>query len=276
MRGEGDFMTSNIPNVRTSDIQTTVETLTGEQIEYYRDNGFVRVQGIISPGEAAAYREAALACSNSDPSGYNNEIFHQLVNVWRHDETMRQLTFHQNIATIAEKLAGVSLRLWHDQILIKPAVNSKSTEFHQDQPYWPHANSTHPISCWIALGDVPVEKGCMTFLPRSHKRTDLPAQMLDNSRSLFSICPELEWEERVTVPLRAGDCTFHHGRCAHMATPNFTEDARVAHVVIFIDDTTTFEEQPHPVTHPLGLETGQLLEGEMFPTVSEFAKVLQK
>jgi ectoine hydroxylase-related dioxygenase (phytanoyl-CoA dioxygenase family) len=180
---------------------------------------------------------------------------------------MRQLTLHPHVAAAATRLAGVPLRLWHDQILIKQPGFSKATEFHQDQPYWPHADSPHPISCWIALCDVPVERGCMTFLPGSQRRTDLPAQSLADAGSLFSICPQLQWSERVTVPLQAGDCTFHHGRCAHMATPNLTNDPRVAHAVIFMDKATKFSGRKHVVTEPLHLTEGDLLDGDLFPEV---------
>ena len=107
----------------------------------------------------------------------------------------------------------------------------------------------------------------MTFIPGAQTRTDLPAQNLGDSRSLFTICPELEWKPRVTLPLKAGDCTFHHGRCPHMATPNFTDDPRVAHVVIFIDRTTTYRKQGHVVTDPLKLEDGAFLEGDLFPAL---------
>lgn len=196
-------------------------------------------------------------------------IFKQLVNVWQQDEAMKALTRHPNVGAVAERLAGVPLRLWHDQILIKDPHNQKATEFHQDQPYWPHANSAHPISAWIALVDVPVEKGCMTFLPGSQKRTDLPAQNLADSRSFFAAAPDLIWSRRVTVPLKAGDCTFHHGRCAHMATPNLTDDPRVAHVVIFMDRDVTYTGAPHVVTDPLGLKPGDGLDGELFPAAGQ-------
>ncbi len=238
-------------------------------VTFYRDNGFVRIREILSPDEAKYFRRAALEYSRSADNYSNSEIFQQLVNVWQSDEKLRALTLNRKIGVIAEKLAGVPLRLWHDHLLIKHPGKSKATEFHQDQPYWPHNKSTQPISCWIALQDVPAERGCMTFLPGSHRRIDLPAQALNNDKSLFSICPELEWSERVTVPLRAGDCTFHHGRCAHMATPNLTDDARFAHVIIFMDATAAFSGRPHVITNPLELETGALLDGELFPRTAD-------
>jgi len=249
--------------------QTTVANLPDETIQAYRRDGFVHVRGIISQNEVAAYREVALELQHKLKSHTKDrvaeKIFTQLVNVWRDDDRIKRLTMHANVASVATKLAGVKLRLWHDQILIKQPKNNAPTEFHQDQPYWPHAHSPNPITAWIALGDVPVERGCMTFIPDSHQRADLTVQNLADARSLFTICPELQWAQRVTVPLRAGDCTFHHGRCAHMATPNFTDKARVAHAIIFMDEGTIYSGQQHVVTDPLGLKAGEPLAGEKFP-----------
>ena len=255
----------------TATLHHSLSTLSTEDIEHYRQNGFVRVQNIITPQEAAHFHEAALRFLQEKKGTSSSPMFDQLVNVWRQDEAMKSLTLHRNVAAAAETLAGVPQRLWHDQLLIKQPQRSTPTEFHQDQPYWPHGNSTQSISCWIALCDVPVERGCMTFLPGSHRRTDLEAQNLSDAHSLFSLAPDLQWSERVTVPLRKGDCTFHHGRCAHMATPNDTDDPRVAHVIIYLNEGTRYTRRRHVVTDPLGLEERQLLEGELFPRAADFA-----
>lgn len=248
---------------------TPTPTLTDAQIQSYRQRGFVHLPGVITPEEAAEFRAAALALAEQLQSRHTDGIFTQLVNVWTQSETLKRLTLHPNVARAAEALAGVPLRLWHDQILIKAPHNGKATEFHQDQPYWPHAQSPNPISAWIALQDVPVERGCMTFLPGTHQRTDLQAQNLGDARSLFAHAPDLVWNERVTVPLKAGDCTFHHGRCAHMATPNHTDEARVAHIVIFMDAAAIYSGASHVVADPLQLSPGQTFPDEMFPPVEQ-------
>jgi len=110
----------------------------------------------------------------------------------------------------------------------------------------------------------------MTFIPGSHSVSDLKPQNLEDSSSFFSMRPDLAWRERITIPLKAGDCTFHHGLCAHMATPNMTDEPRVAHIVIFMDAATTYRKKKHIVTDPLALEEGRLLEGELFPAVDDF------
>jgi phytanoyl-CoA hydroxylase len=242
--------------------------ISNEQTRFYQENGFVHIPNIISREEAERFRLAALEFANTAQSLNQNPIFQQLVNVWTQDEVMKQLTLHPRVGKAAEQLSRNRLRLWHDQILIKKPHNNAATEFHQDQPYWPHLNSPHPISCWIALCDVPVERGCMTFIPKSQKYTNLPPQNLSDASSLLEICPELIWEPRVTIPLKAGDCTFHHGRCAHMATPNFTDEPRVAHVIIFMDAETQFSGTDHAVTKGLDLEIRKTIEGELFPLMS--------
>jgi len=246
---------------------TSNDKLPETTVQLYRQNGFAVARGLLTRDEAARYREAVLSATPRLQANADFAALHQFVNIWRHDPVLRELTLLPELGAWATQLAGVPLRLWHDHVLMKRPHNKAPTEFHQDQPYWPHAHSANPVSAWIALGDVPVEKGCMSFIPDSHRRTDLPVQNLGDARSLFTLCPALEYEPRVTIPLRAGDCTFHHGRCAHMANANQTDDIRVAHVVIFMDATTTYIPLPHPVTDPLGLKEGALLDGELFPLV---------
>jgi ectoine hydroxylase-related dioxygenase (phytanoyl-CoA dioxygenase family) len=236
------------------------------QVSAYRRDGFVHVPQVISREEAARYAKAALAAQETVRDNYDGDVFVQLLQLWRHDETLRELTLHPGLAAHATRLAGVPLRLWHDQLLIKPPHNGAATEFHQDQPYWPHAGSRHALSAWIALVDVPVERGCMTFVPGSQHLQDLRAQDLTDGQDLFRLAPELRWQPRVTVPLRAGDCTFHNAYLAHTATANLTDDPRIAHVVIYMDAEAAFAPgRPHVVTDPLALTPGEPLPDEHFP-----------
>jgi ectoine hydroxylase-related dioxygenase (phytanoyl-CoA dioxygenase family) len=259
--------------IHMTDYTTTAQAISDTQAQKYREDGFLRVRGIISPDEAAAFRGAAdrILQTQSDRQR-GDTVFRQYVNTWRMDEEFRGLTLHRNITRIAELLAGVKLRLWHDHLLVKEPTKSTPTHFHQDQPFWPHGNSANPLSCWVALNDVPVERGCMTFIPGSNRYTDLTAQNLRDAGSLFGLAPELSWEERVTLPLRAGDCTFHHGRTAHMANANTTDENRYGFAIIFMDRSTTYTGANHPVTNPLRddgrISEGDLLDGELFPPLS--------
>jgi phytanoyl-CoA hydroxylase len=241
-------------------------TLPADVVETYRRDGFVHIPALLDPDEVARYRDAAIELSTTmESQRYKGEPFTQLVNVWQRDERIASLTMSPRIAELAETLAGEPLRLWHDQILIKQPRRSTATEFHLDAPYWPHRGASHWLTAWIALVDVPVERGCMTFLPGSHRFEEFAAVDLEDATALFTAMPELVWQPRVTVPLRAGDLTFHHGACAHAATPNLTDEPRVAHAIIYMDEGTRYSGAPHVVTDPLGLTEGDRLDGALFP-----------
>jgi len=247
---------------------TTAVTLDEETISAYRRDGVVRIRNIITADEAARFRDATTAATRVAEDNFTGSaIFNQYVNIWRQDDVLRELTLDSRLAAAATALAGVPLRLWHDQLLIKPPHNGAATEFHQDAPYWPHGGSRHSLSVWVALVDVPVERGCMTFIPGSHDHKDLRRQDLSDRDDLFRASPDLRWEERTTIPLRAGDCTFHNAYLAHSATPNLTDDPRIAHVAIYIDAEATYTGAAHVVTDGLGLTVGEPLEHELFPRV---------
>lgn len=256
----------------TSLIDVQSDVLAEDQIpetlvEQYREHGFVRIRGVLGPDEVTRYRTAAESFLETHQSQNQEEtdVFSQLVNVWQHDDALRDLTLHRRLGRVAEQLAGFPLRLWHDHMLVKAPHNEAATEFHQDRPYWPHANDRLSLSAWVALVDVPPERGCMTFLPGMQTVTGLRAQDFHEEGDLFEAEPSLRWAPRVTVPLRAGDCTFHSSYTGHMALPNHTDLARFAHVNIYMDEATTYTGAAHRVTDPLGLTVGDRLDGDTFP-----------
>lgn len=258
------------PSATGTDLVDVSDVLDDAMVESYRRDGFVRIRSAISPQEAARFAAAVDGARRAVSDLHRGSTFTQLVNVWQHEPTLRELTLHPRLAALATRLAGVPLRLWHDHLLIKEPHNGAATHFHQDAPYWPHVTADGgrggiALSAWVALVDVPAERGCMTFLPGSHDHVGLRSQDLTDPGDLFSIAPDLRWHERVTLPLRAGDCTFHTSWTAHTAQPNDTDDPRIAHVVIFMDADTRYTGARHPVADGLGLEPGRPFEHDLFP-----------
>jgi len=248
------------PTTRASD-------LSAETIASYRRDGFVRIPRVFDEQRTARFAAAAMSARErlSDHNA-GHAVFAQLLQLWQHDDVLRELTLDAELARIATVLAGVPLRLWHDQLLIKDPHNGARTEYHQDNPYWPHAPNRHALSAWVALVDVPVERGCMTFIPgQQDVYRNLRPQDLEDGEDLFGLAPELRYAPRHTLPLRAGDCTFHHSFTPHTANANATGDPRIAQVVIYVDQETRFAELAHPVTNGLGLAPGDRLPDDAFP-----------
>ncbi len=249
----------------------TTSTVGADVVASYRENGFVHIPQVLTPEEVERYRDAARHAYETKAAynGPDDNTFKQILQLWQTDETLRDLTFHAGLANIATQLAGIPLMLWHDQLLIKKPHNGSATEYHQDAPYWPHANARHRLSAWIALVDVPVERGCMTFIPGTHRWTDIRAVDLHDRTDFSDAAPDVTYLPRVTVPLRAGDCTFHNAYLAHTANPNDTDDFRYAFVNIYVDAKLTYDGRPHPCTDGLGLEIGSPLPAEHFPRLPQ-------
>ncbi len=244
-----------------------------QMLDEYRRNGIIKVEQVISREEAAHYREVTLQLLESAPKGgpvNYAEAFHQYVDVWRDNDLLQLLTLHPKVGAIAEQLAGIPMRLWHDHTLAKEPSKAQPTAFHQDQIKWPFAKPRHTLSAWIALQDTPVERGCMSFIAGSHEVEDLPNIGTGDQERWKVEKPDLEWWPRLTVPLKAGDCTFHNGMIMHAAGANLTEEWRVAHVVILVDREAAYSGQKHVVTDSLGLEAGQRMPDDRFPPVEKY------
>jgi ectoine hydroxylase-related dioxygenase (phytanoyl-CoA dioxygenase family) len=161
----------------TAELAATSSSVALDVVHSYRENGYVHVPQVLSPDEVTVYREAAREAykTRTAYNGEDDKTFKPILQLWKTDETLQPLTFHAGLATIAIQLAGVPLRLWHDQLLIKAPHNGAATEYHQDGPYWPHAGARHQLSAWIALVDVPSREGaCHSFRAPTEERISAP------------------------------------------------------------------------------------------------------
>ena len=101
--------------------------------------------------------------------------------------------------------------------------------------------------------------------------TEIRAVDLHDRTDFFDAAPDVTYLPRVTVPLRAGDCTFHNAYLAHTANPNDTDEFRYAFVNIYVDAELNYDGRPHPCTDGLGLEIGSPLPAEHFPRLPQQA-----
>jgi ectoine hydroxylase-related dioxygenase (phytanoyl-CoA dioxygenase family) len=162
------------------------------------------------------------------------------------------------------------LRVWDGEVLNKEPGSTGQTKWHDDLTFT-FLESRLTFNAWIALVDVPVDSGCMTYMPGSHRRpgpyrVDLSDMGGDADTYLFRHWPELEWHRRVSVPVRAGGVAFHHSRTAHAAGGNGTGNARLAFVVTYTDAEATY--RPQVGFDPMDLKPGQPIPDDRYPRVS--------
>lgn len=254
--------------------------ITEEQVRFYEENGFAKFENVLTTDEVGTLREAvARAVADKErlklnlgprtDEGYA-KVFLQMVNLWERYPVVEEYLHHPRVAEIARRLTHSSaVRLWHDQALIKYPKDSKPTAWHQDTVYWP-MNEDGGLSCWMALDDVTVERGCMWFIPGSHKLGRLPSVDLGNTSAdgpLTLLPGSFRDVKPVAVPLKPGSCTFHNGLTFHYAGPNVTDSPRRAMVTIFMPAGTTYRKHPHLVGDRSGLEPGEEFHGPLFPVL---------
>ncbi|MCF7761978.1 MAG: phytanoyl-CoA dioxygenase family protein, partial [Cephaloticoccus sp.] len=94
----------------------------------------------------------------------------KLDNVWKADAILEATALSTRIGHIAAQLIGApGIRLWHDQLLDKPAHGGRVITYHQDWAYWQMIAECQTVTCWIALDDVRPDSGPMVLVEGSHK-----------------------------------------------------------------------------------------------------------
>jgi ectoine hydroxylase-related dioxygenase (phytanoyl-CoA dioxygenase family) len=156
-----------------------------------------------------------------------------------------------------------AIRVWHDQMLVKEPFGNP-TGWHLDNPYWSF-NSRHSISIWIALEDATPLNGCMSFIPGSHRLAtydNVPPS--ENLSALFHIYPKMAEIDPIAAPMKAGDCSFHNGLCAHGAGANMTRGRRIAMTCAYMPEGSTFNGQRNilPKDYFESLKVGDVLEND--------------
>src|SRR6266542_1013159 len=253
-----------------------------EQIDFYRENGFVIIENFLNADELALWHEAvdeAVQKRNGNKlpdrakvygegddkdADYYDNVFDQLLNLWMDNEKMRKIMLDERLGQMAATLAGVDgIRIWHDQALIKrPWANP--TSFHLDTPYWSFSDR-RAISIWIALDDATLENGCLFFIPGSHKVTNFDKISIGrNMDGIFDVYPQLKNSRPVGAPMKAGSCSFHNGLTIHGANANMTSGFRRAMTCAYMPDGNRFNGEPNilPDAYLQRLKIGDLLNND--------------
>jgi len=256
--------------------------LTNEQIESYRENGFVQLPDVVSGRELKRIREAVTGAVKeevqSDKRTFNEKsayehIFIQRINLWARHPALEEFILSRRFGNIAARLSGYNVRIFHDHALYKEARTGARTPWHQDTHYWPHQQIGHQLSLWLALVDVPVKSGCLAFLPGTQHIKDAPLVHLGkDNRELREIAPQLNGRKGACVPLKAGSCTFHNGLTFHYAGPNRSESLREGLAIIYMPDGTTYSGQRHVMNFD-EFSPGDKLQGKLFPLVSDVSNL---
>jgi hypothetical protein len=158
----------------------------------------------------------------------------KLTHLSQFDELFEATAKKPEIVDVIEELLGPNIKLYTEQLMMKPRFNGTVTNWHQDSVSFPWFLPQVAVSCWVALDDATVENGCMTVIPGSHKWGPVAKEYRDTFLDSDMI------REPVPVEVKAGECMFHHGLNWHRTGANNTPHRRRGLALHYIKSETMY------------------------------------
>jgi ectoine hydroxylase-related dioxygenase (phytanoyl-CoA dioxygenase family) len=256
--------------------------LSDQQIKFYRENGYLVGPQLLNPQQIEVLRGELAEFFQPEHPGHEfwyeyhtNEspdpdmvLFHAL-GAWRIRSGFHDLLWNPAFTVPASQLLGGAVRFWHDQLFCKPARHGGVVAWHQDYSYWTRTEPMAHLTCWIALDDVTVDRGCLQYIPGSHKWDLLPITGLaGDMEAIREVLSDKQWEQMQNpraIEVKAGQCTFHHPLMVHGSFANRTDQPRRAAVINVVrDGVHSVADEPLLEGTPV-IPSGQPLDGQFFP-----------
>ena len=151
--------------------------------------------------------------------------------------SFNKLIRNKNLITNVTKILGSDLMVWSSGMFIKEANSKKIVTWHQDLTYW-GLDDAEEVTCWVALSNTNISSGCMKFVPGSHKKQIVPHKDTFDDNNLLSrgqeIAVDVDESDAVSVELKPGQASMHHGHLFHASGPNNTDDRRIGCAIRYI------------------------------------------
>jgi ectoine hydroxylase-related dioxygenase (phytanoyl-CoA dioxygenase family) len=267
-----------------SRVETSVREVTDEEVAFYRENGWVKLDGFVAPQLVHDMLERAQAKMGEDagaemPDDRAAIMTPQLRALWndwqnpsQEDDFFRSVSHSRPMGRLASRLLrDREARWWGDAILCKlPAGSGGSkTPWHQDFPYL-SLDRIGLMNLWLALVDMPAEMGTMRFLDSSHRLGPMGRVIhRTDGKDLLDLYPWIGDEHHVSGPftLRAGDATVHDWMTVHAAPANETDRPRWVYTNSLFPAETLYTGAQQRRTDGCGLKVNGPLDHPRFPVL---------
>jgi len=255
--------------------------LSAEQVEFYREHGYVAGVRVLDDAQVDALREElkALADSNhpahelfyeyhSNESADPSKILFHALGAWRISAGFHDVLWNPAFTLPASQLLGGAVRFWHDQLFCKPAHHGGVVAWHQDYSYWTRTKPMAHLSCWIGLDDATRANGCVHYVPGSQRWNLLPVTGLADDMDAIQTVLTAEQKEKfkpVAMELKKGEASFHHPLMVHGSFENRTAHERRAIVInVFRNGVCSASDAPLLEGVP-PVPAGEKMDGQFFP-----------
>ena len=213
--------------------------LTSDQIEFYREKGYLGVEGVFSAAEVEdLQRVTDEFVEKSRSVTEHDDIFdlepdhtpefpklRRLKTPARHHEVYDRALRNDRVLDIVSQLVGTEAVRGHGSKLnIKAADFGSPVEWHQDWAFYPHTNDDL-LAVGVCIDEMSEENGCLLIIPGSHKGPVLDHHQ-DGHFAGAVTDPSFDDSTAEKVELPAGGISLHHVRVLHGSLPNRSPNPR--------------------------------------------------
>ena len=209
-------------------------TLTQDQIDRYRQDGYVTPVPAISAERAGALKsryDALRALGETEATATLRSKPH-LGLPWLYD-----LVLDPAVTEPVSAILGPNLLAWGSSFFAKPAGDPGYVTWHQDANYWglePH----EVLTAWIAFSPSRRENGCMRMIPGSqdagaldHRDTFAKDNLLTRGQE---VAVEVDEARAVDIILEPGEMSLHHVGIVHGSEANISAIPRIGFAIRYI------------------------------------------
>jgi phytanoyl-CoA hydroxylase len=212
--------------------------LTSKKIDFYHENGYLGVEGVLSADEVAELRRVTegfvqLSASVTEHTdvfdlepGHTPESpkLRRLKDPIKHHEVYKKFLHHPRILDIVEQLIGPGLRTNGNKLNMKSPEYGSPVEWHQDWAFFPHTNDDL-LAVGVSMDEMKYENGCLLVIPGSHKGPVYSHHQ--DGHFAGAVTEELpDADKAVPIELEAGGISIHHVRTLHASAKNVSSRPR--------------------------------------------------
>ncbi|OYP31111.1 phytanoyl-CoA dioxygenase family protein [Rhodopirellula sp. MGV] len=207
-------------------VNTNPKVLTGEQIQRFNSEGYIRPLNLFTDAEITdirRYFDDLLRQVMADGgNSYSISSAHL-----KYGPVYDILTDGRIVDPVAD-LLGDDVIGWGSHFFCKMPNDGKAVAWHQDASYWPLSPSK-AVTVWLAIDDADLENGCMKFIAGSHTKghmTYRPSDSTEHNVLNQTIENPQQYGTEVTDPLKAGQASIHADLLLHGSDANFSDRRR--------------------------------------------------
>ena len=204
--------------------------LTTEQLDYYKNKGYISPVDALTSTEAKEIRDEIEKIEKNWPKaleGINRNYVHLISPVFN------KVCLNKKILDAVESIIGKNILICGTTLFIKNPKEKGFVSFHQDAKYIglePH----NWVTVWVAITDANEKNGCMRMLPGSHKENLKHHEENFDENNLLTrgqTIKNVSLDKTKPVILKAGQMSLHHPKIVHGSGLNYSNDRRIGFVI---------------------------------------------